>query len=81
MDRSLYVYSSKRGDQADLEQRIKNIWETRVRYGYRRVHVLLRRDGWAVNAKPISRLYPELGLQLQPVHDLDDARTKNGGLA
>ena len=65
IDRALYVYKSKRGDQADLKQRIKSICETRVRYGYRRVHVLLRRDGWAVNAKRIYRLYKELGLQLR----------------
>jgi putative transposase len=36
-----------------------------VRYGYRRVHVLLRRDGWSVNVKRIYRLYKELGLQLR----------------
>ena len=41
IDRALYVYKSKRGGQADLKQRIKEICETRVRYGYRRVHVLL----------------------------------------
>ncbi len=65
IDRALYVYKSKRGDQADLKQRIKSICETRVRYGYRRVHVLLRRDGSMVNAKRIYRLYWELGLQLR----------------
>jgi putative transposase len=65
VDRALYVYKSKRGDQADLKHRIKGICETRVRYGYRRVHILLRRDGWAVNAKRIYRLYRELGLQLR----------------
>jgi len=63
VDRSLYVYKSKRGGQADLKQRIKEICETRVRYGYRRVHVLLRRDGWAVNPKRIHRLYKELQLR------------------
>ncbi|WP_108179397.1 IS3 family transposase [Phreatobacter oligotrophus] len=65
IDRGLYVYKSKRGTQAELKQRIKEICETRVRYGYRRVHVLLRRDGWAVNPKWIYRLYKELGLQLR----------------
>ena len=65
IDRSLYVYKSKRGGQADLKQRIRDICETRVRYGYRRVHVLLRRDGWAVNPKRIYRLYKEMGLQLR----------------
>ncbi len=48
-----------------LKQRIKEICVTRVRYGYRRVQVLLRRDGWAVNPKRIYRLYKELGLQLR----------------
>jgi putative transposase len=32
-------------------KRIKEIAETRVRYGYRRIHVLLKREGWLVNAK------------------------------
>lgn len=36
-----------------------------MRYGYRRVHVLLRREGWAINAKRTRRLYNELGLQLR----------------
>jgi len=38
---------------------------TRVRYGYRRIHVLLRREGWRVNAKRVYRLYREMGLQLR----------------
>jgi putative transposase len=65
VDRALYVYRSMRGGRADLKHRIKEICETRVRYGYRRVHVLLRRDGWAVNPKRVYRLYKELGLQLR----------------
>ena len=44
---------------------MKEIAETRVRYGYRRIHVLLRREGWDVNAKRIYRLYKEMGLQLR----------------
>jgi transposase InsO family protein len=35
-----------------------------MRYGYRRIHVLLRREGWRVNAKRVWRLYREMGLQL-----------------
>ena len=65
IDRSLYTYKSKRGDQAELKQRIKEICETRVRFGYRRVHVLLRREGWPINEKRTRRLYNELGLQLR----------------
>jgi putative transposase len=36
-----------------------------VRYGYRRVHVLLRREGWEINLKKTHRIYNELGLQLR----------------
>ena len=65
VDTSFYHYKSKRCDQADLKNRIKEIAQTRVRYGYRRVHVLLRREGWSVNIKRVYRLYHEMGLQLR----------------
>ncbi len=64
-ERSSYHYRGCRTEQADLKQRIKEIAETRVRYGYRRIHVLLRREGWDVNGKRIYRLYKEMGLQLR----------------
>ena len=38
---------------------------TRVRYGYRRVHVLLQREGWSGNIKRTYRIYRDLGLQLR----------------
>ena len=65
VDRSTYHYRSKRTGQAVLMKRIREIAETRVRYGYRRIHVLLRREGWLVNVKRVSRLYREMGLQLR----------------
>lgn len=61
----MYQYKSKRSDQAPLRQRIKEIAHTRVRYGYRRITVLLRREGWHVNAKRVYRLYREDGLSLR----------------
>ena len=64
-DRSTYHYKSRRPDQAGLEVRIKEICATRVRYGYRRVHVLLCREGWNINIKKAYRIYRELGLQLR----------------
>lgn len=67
-DTSSYHYKSRRTGQAGLEQRIGEICETRVRYGYRRVHVLLRREGWQVNIKKTRRIYNELGLQLRNKH-------------
>ena len=48
-----------------MKKRIKNIRETHVRYSYRRVYYILRRDGWVVNMKKVYRLYRELGLQLR----------------
>jgi putative transposase len=65
VDTSTYHYKSRRPGQAGLEQRIKEICQTRVRYGYRRVHVLLRREGWCINQKKTRRIYRELGLQLR----------------
>jgi transposase-like protein len=43
-ERSSYHYKGKRRPQAVLSKRIKEIAETRVRYGYRRIHVPLRRE-------------------------------------
>jgi hypothetical protein len=48
-----------------LRKRIKEIAETRVRYGYRRIHVLLRREGWLVNTKRVCQLYRAMGLQFR----------------
>ena len=62
---STYHYKSRRTGQATLCHRMKEIAATRVRYGYRRIHVLLRREGWPVNAKRVYRLYREMGLQLR----------------
>jgi len=65
VDRSTHHYQSKRADQAGLKKRIKEICETRVRYGYRRVWMLLRPEGWEVNQKRVYRLYREFGMQLR----------------
>ena len=65
VDTSTYHYKSRRPGQAALEQRIKEICETRIRYGYRRVHVLLRREGWSLGQNKTRRIYRELGLQLR----------------
>jgi putative transposase len=65
VDRSTYHYRSRRAGQAQLTERIKEIAATRVRYGYRRIQVLLRREGWRVNPKRVYRLYREMGLQLR----------------
>jgi putative transposase len=45
--------------------RMKEITDTRVHYGYRRVHVMLRREGRQDNVKRMYRLYREEGLSLR----------------
>ena len=64
-DPKSYRYRSRRPGQAPLESRIKEICQTRVRYGYRRVHVMLRREGWVINQKKTRRVYNEMGMQLR----------------
>ena len=53
---------SRRPGQAALEQRIKEICQTRIRYGYRRVHVLPGCEGWSLGQNKTRRIYRELGL-------------------
>jgi len=65
MDTSTYHYKSPRCEQAGVEVSIREISETRVRYGNRRVHLLLRREGWQINMKRTHGIYNELGLQLR----------------
>ena len=49
--RSTCRYESVAAEQADLRMRIRDLAASRVSYGYRRIHVLLRREGWQVNHK------------------------------
>ncbi len=46
--------------------RIRDIAQARVSYGYRRIHVLLLREGWKVNHKRVYRLYKLEGLMMRP---------------
>ena len=64
-DRSSHRYRSIRDDQAFLRHRIREIAASRVRYGYRRIYVSLRREGLVVNHKRVRRLYREEGLNLR----------------
>ena len=65
MHRTRYRYRSRAQDQMPLRQRIREIAAVRVRYGYRRVHTLLRREGWPINVKRVYRLYRLDGLSLR----------------
>ncbi|MCW3543626.1 IS3-like element ISBcen22 family transposase [Burkholderia cenocepacia] len=63
--RSTHYYRSVKDPQTALRQRMREIAQTRVRYGYRRVHVLLKREGWRVSRNRVYRLYAEEQLQLR----------------
>ena len=64
--RGVYRYKSRRDEQAALRIRIRDIAQTRVSYGYRRIHVMLLREGWKVNHKRVYRLYKLEGLMMRP---------------
>ena len=63
--RSSQRYRSRRDPQVELRMRLRDLAAARVRYGYRRLHVLLRREGWPVNHKRTYRLYSEEGLSIR----------------
>jgi putative transposase len=52
-------YRSRRPDDTELRQRLRALAHERRRFGYRRLHVLLRREGFKVNHKRLFRLYRE----------------------
>jgi putative transposase len=64
--RSVYEYKSRRDEQAALRMRIKDIAQARVSYGYRRIYILLLREGWKVNHNRVYRLYKLEGLMMRP---------------
>ena len=63
--RKTLVYRSRRPAQNALRMRLRELAASRVRFGYRRLTVILRREGWRVNPKRIYRLYTEDGLTVR----------------
>ena len=64
-DRTSMRYSSCRADDGDLRSRLRELAQQRRRFGYRRLHILLRRDGIIINRKKTQRLYREEGLTVR----------------
>ena len=64
-DRSSVRYASRRPDDTVLRERMKEVAHDRRRFGYRRVHVLLKAEGLVVNRKKTERLYREEGLKVR----------------
>lgn len=63
--RSVVEYRPRRQDDRSLRERILTWARERARYGYRRIHVLLRREGWAVNRNRVYRIYREEALAIE----------------
>ena len=58
-------YRRRRGEDPRLRERLRELAATRRRFGYRRLKILLKREGFAVNHKRVYRLYVEEKLGLR----------------
>lgn len=65
MDRSSVRYKSTRPDDVDLRETMKKVAAERRRFGYRRIHIMLERQGIHMNQKKLRRLYREEKLQVR----------------
>jgi len=64
-NRSTMYYQSCRRDRGELRVRLRDLATVRLSYGYRRLHVLLRREGLRVYHKLVTRIYKEEGLEVR----------------
>ena len=62
LSRSVWSYRSRRREPSGLRARLRQLAADRPRFGYKRLHVLLRREGFRVNHKRVYRLYREENL-------------------
>ena len=54
-DRRVIRYLSRRDDDSALREKLRDLAHQRRRFGYRRLHILLRRDGILINRKETQR--------------------------
>src|SRR6516164_9419321 len=65
LHRATCRYRKRRSEDQRLRVRLRELAEARRRFGYRRLHILLEREGWQVNHKRVYRLYMEEKLSLR----------------
>jgi putative transposase len=65
LQRATFYYRSRAKDQTVLRMRIRELAHSRPRFGYERIHILLRREGWRVGRNRVHRLYRLEGLQVR----------------
>ena len=59
VDPRVYRYRAKRPDDTGIRKRLRELASQRRRFGYRRLHILLKREGVEMNWKKLYRLYKE----------------------
>src|ERR1700693_688639 len=64
-DRTSVRYRGRRADDASIRARLRELAGIRRRFGYRRLHILLTREGIIMNHKKLRRLYREERLQVR----------------
>src|SRR5688572_1587218 len=69
-NRATFYYRARRRDVTPLRMRLRELAAARPRFGYRRLHILLRREGWRINHKKTYRLYraEQLGVRVRRRH-------------
>jgi putative transposase len=65
LGRSTCRYRARRPEWPALRERLRTLAAERRRFGYRRLHILLRREGFQANLKRVYRLYTEEGLTVR----------------
>jgi HTH-like domain len=67
LHRATCRYQRRRGEDQRLRVRLRELAEARRRFGYRRLQILLQREGWQVNHKRVYRLYVEAVIMIEVV--------------
>lgn len=65
LDNAMLRYQSRRSDDTDLRDAMRAVAKERRRFGYRRLHVMVERQGWQVNYKKFRRICREEKLQVR----------------
>jgi transposase InsO family protein len=65
LQRATWYYKSTARDRSALRARIRDLAHSRPRFGYQRIHILRRREGWPAGRNQVYRLYRLEGLQVR----------------
>src|SRR5690606_33390365 len=76
--RKSVLYRSTRAPDAELREKLRELANRRRRFGYRRLRILLRREGMMINRKRTPRIYREKGLAVRRLRRPPSGRSKRG---